>query len=111
MATARLRPGGSPVCSHAELHVQRAHLNRLQLCQETTPPASLTVGAAMLRLHRTTAIPDNRNRAGRHPPASRSVIDQACSLDRRQSTFRLVSDVNGHWWTRTSASSAYARNC
>jgi hypothetical protein len=54
----------------------------------------------MLRLHRATAIPDNRNMARRHPPASRSVIDQADSLDRRQSTlrfiwFRMRMDIGG----------------
>jgi len=35
----------------------------------------------MLRLHRTTAIPDNRNMDRRHPPASRSGISHAHGPD------------------------------
>jgi hypothetical protein len=49
----------------------------LQLCQGTTRPASPTLGVVTLGLHRSTAIPDNRDIDRRHPPASRSGINRA----------------------------------
>lgn len=66
-----------------------ARPSRLQLCQGTTPWASPTTGVAMLRLHRATAIPDNRNMERRHPPASRSSSNHARGPDRCQQRFVL----------------------
>jgi hypothetical protein len=44
----------------------------------------------MLHLHRSTAIPDNRNMNRRHPPASRSSINHARGPDSRPQAQRFA---------------------